>query len=114
MLLVVLLIFSNLVLQTRAVRDWTSNKLERRLGFDLRIRSLSWTPWTGIQVRDLLAEIPDTGNGSRGHLRPLYELDIDVEISFGALLSGKLQVREICVRRGVVALPLELPSLLPG
>ena len=113
-LLVVLLIFSNLVLQTRAVRDWTSNKLERRLGFDLRIRSLSWTPWTGIQVRNLLAEIPDTGNGSRGHLRPLYELDIDVEISFGALLSGKLQVREICVRRGVVALPLELPSLLPG
>lgn len=107
-----LLIVSNLVLQTRAVREWAEGKLERRLGLDVAIRSISWTPWTGIQVRDLTAKIPNLGNAGSSELRPLYDLDVDVQITWGALRGGEIKARELRLRRGVVSIPLELNSLL--
>ena len=108
-----LLIVSNLVLQTRTVREWMESKLERRLGFEWTVGSLSWTPWTGVQMRDLAAEIRDLDFGDSAGVRPIYELDLDVQISWRALLSRRVEVRELRVRKGKVAIPLELLSLLP-
>ena len=90
-----LLIVSNLVLQTRTVREWMESKLERRLGFEWTVGSLSWTPWTGVQMRDLAAEIRDLDFGGSAGVRPICELDLDVQISWRALLSRRVEVREL-------------------
>ena len=106
-----LLIVSNLVLQTSAVRNWVERKLERRSGFEWSIGSLSWTPWTGIRVRDLKAELRDQGSGATS--RSICQADVDVHIYWGTLLTGVVGLREVRLRQGAIAIPVELLSLLP-
>ena len=108
----VLLIASNLVLQTNAARGRFEKKLERRSGLDWTIGSLSWTPWTGIHVGDVKAELLNME--AAGEARPLYQVqEIEVQIYWLEVLNGLLEVREIRLKNGRVAIPIELMALLP-
>ncbi len=106
-----LLLISNLLLQTRWCRGWLEGKLERRSRFDWTVASLSWTPWTGIQLRDITVR----PRGRDRHLasRVLCRADIDTGIYWSSLLRGKVVLREVCFRRAELAIPLELLALLP-
>ena len=106
------LIASDLVLQTKAARGWFGGKLERRSGLDWTIGSLSWTPWAGIHVGDVKAELLNVE--SEGEARPLYEVqDVEVQIYWWEVLNGSLELREIRLKNGRVAIPIELMALLP-
>lgn len=105
-----ILIISNVVLQSGTVRGWFERKLERRSGLEWTIGSLSWTPWSGMQVRDIVAEM--RGEDGEG-MRPLYQADVDVQPHWGALLEGSLELKEVRLRSGTVAVPIELLALLP-
>jgi len=94
------------------VRNWVEHKLERRSEWEWNIGSLSWTPWTGIQVRDVSAELPNQESGMT--VRSLCRADVDVQVYWDALPKGVLEVREIRIRRGRIAIPMELLALLPG
>jgi|TARA_B100000959_G_scaffold196728_2_gene205738 hypothetical protein len=107
-----LLIISNLILQTRVVRNWFEQKLERRSECEWNIGSLSWTPWTGIQVRDVTAELSNQEVGMT--VRSLCRADVDVQFYWDALPKGMFELREVRVRRGTIAIPMELLALLPG
>ena len=107
-----LLIVSNLMLQTHVVRNWFEQKLERRSDFEWNIGSLSWTPWTGIQIRDVTAGIRNQEIGMT--VRALCRVDVDVQVYWDALPKGELELREIRIRRGTIAIPMELLALLPG
>lgn len=107
-----LLIVSNLVLQTHVVRNWFEHKLERRSGCEWNIGSLSWTPWTGIQMRDVTAELRNQEAGMT--VRSLCRADVDVQVYWDALPKGMFEPREVRIRRGTIAIPMELLALLPG
>lgn len=108
----VLLIASNLVLQTQAARGWFEGKLERRSGLDWTIGSLSWTPWAGIHVGDVKAELLNVE--AAGEARPLYQVqEVAVQIYWLEVLNGSLELREIRLKNGRVAIPIELMALLP-
>ena len=105
------LLVSNIVLQSAPVRRWCAAKLDERSGLDWTIGSLSWTPWTGVQVGEVKAELHGT---TREGVEPLYEISrIDVLIYWRGLLRGRVEPREVRMRGGRVAIPLELSSLLP-
>ncbi|MFP6866752.1 MAG: hypothetical protein VCA35_12470 [Roseibacillus sp.] len=105
-----LLIVSNLVLQTKTVRGWFEQKLARKSGLEWTIGYLSWTPWTGFQISEVKAELR---NLELQGARPLYEVDdIDVQIQWTQVLKGSLGVREIRLKSGRVAIPVELMTLL--
>lgn len=104
------LLVSNLLLQTPWVRGWFEGKLERRSGLDWTIGRLSWTPWSGVQVEELEAALtgPD-----RAAAEPLCAVEqIDVLVDWGALVQGDIRPREVRMRKGRVALPVELMALL--
>ena len=107
-----LLVVSNLVLQTSVAQNWVERKLERRSGFEWNIGSLSWTPWTGIQIRDATAELRNRESGMTD--RPLCRVDVDVQIYWDTLLTGVVGLRELRLRQGTIAIPVELLALLPG
>ncbi len=106
-----LLLIFNLLLQTRWCRGWLEHKLEKRSRFDWTVESLSWTPWTGIQVRDITAR--PCGRDRHLASRALCRADIDTRIYWSSLLRGKVALREVRFRRAELAIPLELLALLP-
>ncbi len=107
-----LLLVSNLLLQTRWGRGWLERKLERRSRFDWSVESLSWTPWSGIQIRNITAK--PRGRDRSLASRPLCLADIDARIYWGALLRGEVVLREVRFRRAELSIPLELLALFPG
>ncbi len=107
-----LLVVSNVVLQTETVRGWFERKLESKTGLDWTIGSLSWTPWTGIQVGEVQAEF--RGGPAEG-ADPLCRAgEIDVQIYWRALLKGTLSIRAMHLTGGRLAVPLELMALFPA
>jgi hypothetical protein len=107
-----LLVLSNAVLQTRTVRGWIEAKLEERTGFRWSIQSVAWSPWTGLQVREVAAEFQNLQPGSVA--RPLFfSDDVDVQIHWRGLLDGELALKEVRLRSGRIAIPLQVASLLP-
>ena len=104
------LIISNLVLRTGAVRGKLEEKLKTRSGASWKIGSLSWTPWTGVQVRNVTVKAPSAGSGLPD--RPLCRTELDVKLYWGSLLRGALDLKEVRVRSGKIAIPMELLFLL--
>ena len=106
------LLLSNLVLQMGAVREKIERKLEKRSGVSWAIGSLSWTPWTGVQVRNVAVEAPAFGDGPAA--RPLCRAELDLKVHWRSLLRGALDLREVRVRSGQIAIPMGLLFLLPS
>ena len=106
------LLISNLALQMGVVRGKLERKLEKRSGVSWAIGSLSWTPWTGVQVRHVAVEAPALGGSPAA--RPLCRAELDLKVHWSSLLRGALDLREVRVRSGQIAIPMELLSLLPS
>ncbi len=104
------LLISNLVLQIGAVKGKLEEKLNNRSGASWKIGSLSWTPWTGVQVRNVAVKAPAAGIGLPD--RPLCRAELDVKLHWSSVLRGALDVKEVRVRSGKVAIPMELLFLL--
>ena len=104
------LLISNLALQMGAVKGKLEKRLKNRSGVSWEIGSLSWTPWTGVQVRKVVVEGPAAGGSSS--VRPLCRAELDVQLHWGSLLRGALDLREVRVRSGQIAIPMELLFLL--
>ena len=104
------LLISNLALQMGAVKGKLEKRLKNRSGVSWKIGSLSWTPWTGVQVRKVVVEGPAAGGSSS--VRPLCRAELDVKLHLGSLLRGALDLREVRVRSGQIAIPMELLFLL--
>ena len=104
------LLISNLALQMGAVKGKLEKRLKNRSGVSWKIGSLSWTPWTGVQVRKVVVEGPAAGGSSS--VRPLCRAELDVQLHWGSLLRGALDLREVRVRSGQIAIPMELLFLL--
>ncbi|MDP7496917.1 MAG: hypothetical protein QGI77_10805, partial [Roseibacillus sp.] len=47
-------------------------------------------------------------------VRSLCRADVDVQFYWDALPKGMFELREVRVRRGTIAIPMELLALLPG
>ena len=104
------LLISNLALQMGAVKGKLEKRLRNRSGVSWEIGSLSWTPWTGVQVRKVVVEGPAAGGSSSVH--PLCRAELDIKLHWGSLLRGALDLREVRVRSGQIAIPMELLFLL--
>ena len=104
------LLISNLALQMGAVKGKLEKRLKNRSGVSWEVGSLSWTPWTGVQVRKVVVEGPPAGGSSS--VRPLCLAELDVKLHWGSLLRGALDLREVRVRSGQIAIPMELLFLL--
>ena len=104
------LLISNLALQMGAVKGKLEKRLRNRSGVSWEIGSLSWTPWTGVQVRKVVVEGTAAGGGSSVH--PLCRAELDIKLHWGSLLRGALDLREVRVRSGQIAIPMELLFLL--
>ena len=98
-------------MQTQAVRGKLERKLEKRSGVAWTIGSLSWTPWTGLQVRNVTVDAPRMGDNQAS--RFLCRAELDVKLHWSSLLRGALDLREVRVRKGQIAIPMELLFLLP-
>lgn len=104
------LIGSNIVLQSPWGRGWLERRLSRVTGLEWEIRSLSWTPWCGLQLTQVEARFRNTEREPE----PVYQVEsINVRLYWLKLLDGDPTLREVTMKKGRVAVPLEFTSLLP-
>ena len=63
-------------------------------------------------MRDVTAELRNQEAGMT--VRSLCRADVDVQVYWDALPKGMFEPREVRIRRGTIAIPMELLALLPG
>lgn len=103
------LIGSNVLLQSPWGRGWMEKRLGRVTGLSWEVRSLSWTPWCGLQLTDVEARFRGASEAEA-----IYQVEsINVRLYWMKLLDGEPTLKQVTMKKGRVAVPLEFTSLLP-
>ena len=100
----------NLLFWTPLGTGILARKLEARFGFPCSIRQVSWTPWSGLNIRGLHFQAPPDLDANGGGL----EIEsVKIDPSWSSLLRGKKRFEKLSVSgvNGEISLEL-LKSLL--
>src|SRR5438445_11610251 len=87
----VLLIGVNLYVQSQGAQAKIQQELSRRLGTPLEIRSMSVTPWSGLQLSGIT--IPQTSSTGPRHF--LEAKTFRLRVRFLSLFSRRLVIKEV-------------------
>src|SRR5438270_5682285 len=88
---VVLLLGVNLYVQSQGAQAKIQQGLSRRLGMPLKIRSMSVTPWGGLELSGIT--IPQTS--SNGPRQFLEAQTFRLRVRFLSLFSRRLVIKEV-------------------
>ena len=98
----VLLLGVNLYVQSQGAQAKIQEELSRRLGTRLEIRSMSVTPWGGLQLSGIT--IPQTSSVAPRHF--LEAKTFQLRVRFLSLFSRRLVIKEVSlIKPNVVLLP---------
>jgi hypothetical protein len=101
---------SNLLMQSHWGRGWVETKLKNRTRMDWRIGNISWTPWSGIRLADIRAEVATPGAGP---IEPVCRVaEIRVVPDWRQLLRGQRGWRRVVVRQPDLVVPVELVAAM--
>jgi AsmA-like C-terminal region/AsmA family len=87
----ILLLGVNLYVQSKGTQAKIQQELSRRLGTMLEIRSMSVTPWSGLQLSGIT--IPQTSSTGPGHF--LDAKTFRLRVRFLSLFSRRLVIKEV-------------------
>ena len=87
----ILLVGVNLYVQSKGTQAKIQHELSRRLGTMLEIRSMSVTPWSGLQLSGIT--IPQTSSTGPGHF--LEARTFRLRVRFLSLFSRRLVIKEV-------------------
>ena len=115
-LILILLLFlgSNLFLASSAGEKFILKNLSRRApGIQWQVSGANWSPWQGITVKELSAELtlpPEI----TAEVPPLFVLqEVNLKPYWGQLIRGKKLFREIVIEEPVLNIPIELLVITP-
>jgi hypothetical protein len=97
----VLLLGVNLYVQSQGTQAKIQQELSRRLGTKLEIRSMSVTPWGGLQLSGIT--IPQTSSVSPRHF--LEAKTFQLRVRFLSLFSRRLVIKEVSLIKPKVVWP---------
>ena len=97
----VLLLGVNLYVQSQGAQAKIQEELSRRLGTKLEIRSMSVTPWGGLQLSGIT--IPQTSSASPRHF--LEAKTFQLRVRFLSLFSPRLVIKEVSLIKPNVVWP---------
>lgn len=97
----VLLLGVNLYVQSQGAQAKIQQELSRRLGTQLEIRSMSVTPWGGLQLSGIT--IPQTSSTSSRHF--LEAKTFQLRVRFLSLFSRRLVIKEVSLIKPNVVWP---------
>ena len=87
----ILLLGVNLYVQSKGTQAKIQQELSRSLGTMLEIRSMSVTPWSGLQLSGIT--IPQTSSTGPGHF--LEAKTFRLRVRFLSLFSRRLVIKEV-------------------
>jgi hypothetical protein len=96
-----LLLGVNLYVQSQGTQAKIQQELSRRLGTTLEIRSMSVTPWGGLQLSGII--IPQTSPAGPGHF--LEAKTFRLRVRFLSLFSRRLVIKEVSLIKPRVVWP---------
>jgi hypothetical protein len=108
----VLLLGVNLYVQSQGAQAKIQEELSRRLGTRLEIRSMSVTPWGGLQLSGIT--IPQTSSAGPRHF--LEAKTFQLRVRFLSLFSRRLVIKEVSLIKPNVVWPQDAEGKwrLPG
>lgn len=91
----------NLYVQSQGTQARIQQELSRRLGAPLTIRSMSVTPWGGLQLSGIA--IPQASPGAPGHF--LEAKTFRLRVNFLSLFSRRMVIKEVALINPTVVWP---------
>lgn len=108
LLVVLLFVGSNVFLATSPGRSFIQRNLERRSGLSWQVSGASWSPWNGITVKSLSANLRIPTDEKAPKLPPLLSLkETKLQPYWRQLIQGKKLFREVVLESPQINIPLE-------